>query len=70
RELLTLPALTETEITHAQQLLATTGSRAYTRARVRNYHHQALAALNRSQGAGAAQEALHTLAQRLLERNK
>ncbi len=70
RELLTLPALTETEITHAQQLLATTGSRAYTRARVQNYHRQALAALNRSQGAGAAQEALHTLAQRLLERDR
>ncbi|HEY88363.1 MAG TPA: polyprenyl synthetase family protein, partial [Thermoflexia bacterium] len=37
RALLTLPALTEAEITRAQQLLETTGSRAYTQARVRNY---------------------------------
>ncbi len=70
RELLTLPTLTGAEITHAQQLLETTGSRAYTQTRARNYHRQALAAFERSQGTGEAQEALRTLAQRLLGRNK
>lgn len=70
RELLTLPTLTEKELTRAQQLLEDTGSHAYTQTRARNYHQQALDALVRSRGTGAAQEALHTVVQRLLGREK
>ena len=70
RELLMQPALTEAELAQAQQLLATTNSRLYTQTRARTYHQQALAAFERSQGEGAAQEALHRLAQRLLGRER
>lgn len=70
RALLAPPTLDEADIVRAQAYLEAAGSREYTLTRAREYHRRALAALEQAGGQGEAQEALHTLAQHLLSRDK
>ena len=70
RDLLARPTLDEADIVRAQAYLAAAGSREYTQARAQEYHRRALEALEQAGGQGAAQEALHTLAQHLLDRDR
>ncbi len=68
RDLLAGEVLTKRDIRTALAELEKCGSRAYTEAQARHFHDRALAALQRSAGTGPAQEALHSLAERLLGR--
>jgi len=68
--LLAQPKLDAAAVENALANLERAGSRAYTQERARVYHENALAALERTQGQGEAQAALHALAQRLLNRDK
>ena len=72
RELLTQPdrELDEAQVGRALALLAETGSRAYTEERAAAYHRTAMAAVERSQGHGAAHATLVALAKGLLRRDK
>jgi geranylgeranyl diphosphate synthase type I len=72
RELLTQPdrEMDEAQVAQALDLLAETGSRAYTEERAAAYHRAAMAALERSQGQGAAHATLVALAEGLLRRDK
>lgn len=70
RALLDAEPLDAPMIAQALSLLEATGSREYAETQAEAYHRQALAALERSNGSGEAQEALYTLAQRLLRRDK
>ncbi len=62
--------LSEETIHTALAILAEAGSRTYAETQAATYHQQALRALTQSHGTGEAQEALHALAQRLLQRDK
>lgn len=62
------PSISEDDVPEILDLLVEAGSHAYTEAKARHYHEQAITALEQSKGAGEAQTALHTLAQRLLKR--
>ena len=62
--------LDEQSISRALDELTGLGSRRYAEARATEYHTRALDALERSGGSGEAQEALHALAQRLLNRDR
>ena len=68
RDLLVLPAPTDVDVQHALKELDRVGSRAYAEDRAAGYHRQALEALDRSGGAGNAQQALRDLVQRLVNR--
>ena len=74
--LLAKPDLTEADIQEALAMLENVpptgnmGSRAYTLERAKAYHDTALAALAKAQGQGEAQATLHTLAKKLLSRDK
>ncbi len=70
RALLEVEPLDTAAVAEALMLLEAGDSRAYAEAQARHYHQQALAALERACGSGEAQEALLTLAQRLLGRDK
>lgn len=70
RALLAHPTLDEADVVRAQAYLEAAGSREYTQARAQEYHRRALEALEQAGGQGEAQDALHTLAQHLLSRDK
>ncbi len=72
RELLTHPdqEMDEAQVARALDLLAGTGSRAYTEERAGAYHRTAMAALDRTKGQGEAQAQLIALAEGLLRRDK
>lgn len=63
------PDFGEQDVQDALTRLVAAGSRAYTEAKARAYHEQALAALERSAGMGEAQTALRALAEKLLGRS-
>ncbi len=71
RALFARTELDEADIAQAQGMLEEAGSRAYTEARVNEYHQRALSALGRIDAAvREAKEALVDLTQRLLNRKK
>jgi len=57
-------------VERALTLMENMGSKTYAQEQARRYHQQALVALTRTQGNGAAQQALYDLAQNLLNRDK
>jgi geranylgeranyl diphosphate synthase, type I len=70
RQLITAETLEKAQIAEALAELEACGSRAYTVQRVREFHNEALAALDQSGGTGDAQEALRALVNRLLNRQR
>jgi len=62
--------ITEADVATALRLLEAAGSQTHVQTQAAHYHRQALNALERSQGVGEAQAALHALAATLLERSK
>jgi len=64
------PELNDADVARGQALLKATQSQAYVEKRVSDYHQRAMDALEQSDAGGQAKEALHTLAQRLLNREK
>lgn len=70
RALLAQETLTPADIHHATRLLQEAGSREYGEQLAQEHHSQALAALEEVNLRGPAAEALHELAQKLLNREK
>ncbi len=70
QHLLTGSDLSDGQVEQALSELERVGSREYTEERAAHYHGQALDALERTRGIGPAQEALRSLAERLLGREK
>ena len=68
--LLTQEALSAADVRRATELLGETDSREYTEQMAREHHAQALAALEEASLQGTAGQALHGLAQMLLNREK
>jgi geranylgeranyl diphosphate synthase type I len=70
RALLAQETLTEADVRRATGLLDEAGSRAFTEGLAQEHHNQALAALEEASLPGRAAQALHELAQALLNREK
>lgn len=68
--LIKTPEFDNADVETALRLMESVGSKAYTQNRAQHYHQQALVALSRTQGHGEAQQSLHDLAQKLLNRDK
>jgi geranylgeranyl diphosphate synthase type I len=68
KELLLKPQFGQDNVTRALELLEASGSPRHTEAKAQAFHEQAMAALARSEGTGEAHQALHDLADRLLNR--
>ncbi len=69
-ELMEGSGLDDACVVKALALLEKAGSHAYTQAQAKRYHDQAIAAWERSHGAGEAQTALLELAEQLMNRDK
>ncbi|MGC9469228.1 MAG: polyprenyl synthetase family protein [Anaerolineae bacterium] len=70
RRLIGASTFEESDVPTALRELERTGSQDYTAAQAHAYHEEAVTALARSRGTGAAQAALRSLAESLLDRTK